>query len=108
MREDDRNDRDKLAYVEKAMSVAKTHGDKNFLLTRLEPSRSIEVFRFAVKYIDDPNLDQAVCRAIVDMVNDTGFHTRHRAEIEPFLDKVIEKSKDNGHVERAKRYKDRR
>ena len=108
LREEGRSDRDKLAYVEKAMSVAKTNDDKNFLLTRLEPSRSIEVFRFAVKYIDDPALDQAVCRAIVDMANDTGFHTRHRAEIEPYLDKVIEKSRDTGHVERAQRFKERR
>jgi len=42
------------------------------------------------------------------MANDTGFHMRHREEIEPYLDMVIEKSKDNDHVERAKRYKARR
>ena len=106
--EDGRNDKDKLAYVEKAMSVAKSDDDKRFLLSRLDPSRCIEVFRFAVKYIDDPNLDQAACKAVVDMVNDTGFHMRNRTEIEPWLDKVIEKSKDNNHVERAKRYKARR
>ena len=108
LREDGRNDENKLAYVEKAMSVAKSDDDKRFLLERLDPSRCIEVFRFAVKYIDDPNLDQAVCRAIVDLTNDTGFHMQYRAEIEPYLDKVVEKSKDNGHVERAKRYKERR
>jgi len=108
LRDDGRNNKDRLAYVEKAMSVAKTNEDKRYLLERLEPSRCIEVFRFAVKYIDDPNLDQAVCRAIVDMANDTGFHRSNRAEIDPFLDKVIEKSKDKGHVDRAKRYKERR
>ena len=108
LREDGRSNQTKLAYVEKAMSVAKTDDDKHFLLERLEPSRCIEVFRFAVKYIDEPNLDQAVCRAVVDMVNDTGFHMSNRAEIEPFLDKVIEKSKNRGYVDRAKRYKERR
>lgn len=108
MYEDGRSDENKLAYVEKAMSIAKTDEDKRFLLERLDPSRCIGVFRFAVKYIDDPNLDQAVCRAIVDLANDTGFHMSNRAEIEPFLDKVIEKSKDKGHVDRAKRYKERR
>ncbi len=103
-----RNDKDKLAYVEKAMSVAKSDEDRRFLLTRLDPSRCIEVFRFAMKYIDEPELEQAACKAVIDMANDTGFHTRYRAEIEPFLDKVIEKSKDKNHVERAKRYKARR
>ncbi|HBT75372.1 MAG TPA: hypothetical protein DEB39_00260 [Planctomycetaceae bacterium] len=103
-----RSAKDKLAYVEKAMSVAKSVDDRRFLLTRLDPSRCIEVFRFAVKYVDDPELEQAACRAVVDMANDTGFHMSNRAEIEPWLDKVIEKSKDNNHVERAKRYKARR
>lgn len=108
LNEHGRNDKDKLAYVEKAMSVAKSDDDKRFLLSRLDPSRCLEVFRFAVKHIDNPNLDQAACKAVVDMTNDTGFHMRHREEIEPWLDKVIEKSKDPNHVERAKRYKARR
>jgi len=108
LRDEGRNAQDRLAFLEKAMSVARTDENKNFLLSRLGDSRSIEAFRFAVAYIDDAALDQAVCRAIVDMVNDTGFHMRHREEIEPFLDKVIEKSRDNGHVDRARRYKERR
>jgi HEAT repeat protein len=103
--EDGRSDKDKLAFVEKAMSVAKSDDDRRFLLTRLEQSRSIEVFRFAVKYINDPNLAQTVFRAVVDMANDTGFYTRNRAEIDSYLDKVIEKLADNNHVERAKRHK---
>ena len=108
LRDEGRNAQDRLTFLEKAMSVARTDENKNFLLSRLGDSRSIEAFRFAVKYIDEAALDQAVCRAIVDMVNDTGFHMRHREEIEPYLDKVIEKSRDNGHVDRARRYKERR
>ena len=107
LRDEGRNAQDRIAYLENAMSVARTDENRNFLLSRLGDSRSIEAFRFAVQYIDDANLDQAVCRAIVDMVNDHGFHMRHREEIEPFLDKVIEKSRDNGHVDRARRYKER-
>jgi len=107
LRDEGRSAQDRIDYLEKAMSVARTDENRNFLLSRLGDSRSIEAFRFAVKYIDESALDQAVCRAIVDMVNDHGFHMRHRAEIEPFLDKVIEKSRDNGHVDRARRYKER-
>ena len=108
LHEHGRNDADKLAYVERAMSIAKSDDDKRFLLSRLDPSRCIEVFRFAVQYIDDPNLDQAAFKAVIDMANDTGFHTRYRAEIDPYLDKVIERSTENNYVERAKRFKDRR
>ena len=108
LHEQDRSDADKVAYIEKAFAVAKTNDDRNYLLTRLDPSRHIDVFRMAVKHIDDPALEQAACQAVVDMANDTGFHVRHRTEIEPYLDVVIEKSKDRNHVERAKRYKDRR
>ena len=108
LHEEGRNDRDKFAYVEKAMSVAKSDEDKQFLLSRLDQSRCIEVFRLAVEYIDNPNLEQVVYKAIVDLANDTGFHMRHREEIEPYLDIVIEKSTDNGHVDRARRYKERR
>lgn len=108
LNEHGRNDKDKLAYVERAMSVAKSDDDKRFLLSRLDPSRCIEVFRFAIRYIDNPALDQAACKAVVDMANDTGFHAKYRTEIEPYLDKVIEKSNDKNHVERAKRYKSRR
>ena len=108
LHEQDRSDANKIAYVEKAFAVAKSDDDRNFLLTRLDPSRHIEVFRMAVKHIDNPALEQAACQAVVDLANDTGFHNRHRAEIEKYLDVVIEKSKDRNHVDRAKRYKARR
>ncbi len=104
----DRPAKESLALFTKAMKLAKTDDDRRFLLTRVETARSIEVFNFVLPYLDDADLDQAACRAVVDMANDNGFYFRYRAVVDPALDKVIAKSKDKNHVERANRYKERR
>ena len=96
-----------VEYFEKAMGVAKTAEDRQLLLTRVESGRSIEVFRFAIKYIDDSELRQAVCRAVVDMANDRDFHVYNREEVEPILDKVSQIAEDNSYKERIQRYKER-
>ncbi|MDR1964612.1 MAG: HEAT repeat domain-containing protein [Planctomycetaceae bacterium] len=103
----ERSVKDSLILFQKGMEVAKSVDDKQFLLTRIETARSIEVFRFAVLFLDDAELNQAACRAIVDMANDNGFYMKNRKEIDPVLDKVIAVSKDTKHVDRAKRYKER-
>lgn len=108
LRTEGRAAKDSLELFEKAMKIAKTDDDRRFLLTRVETARSMEVFRFVAPYLDNAELDQAACRAVVDMANDHGFYMNNRKEIDPALDKVIEKSKDNNHVDRAKRYKERR
>ena len=104
----DRSPRESLALFQKGMQMAKTLDDKKFLLVRVETARSMEVFDFVVPYLDDADLVQEACRAVVDMANDNGFYMRNRQRIDPALDKVIERSKDKNHVDRAKRYKERR
>ena len=104
----DRSAKDSLALFEKGMKLAQTVEDKKFLLVRVETARSREVFDFVVPYLDDADLVQEASRAVVDMANDHGFYMSYRQKIDPALDKVMERSKDNNHVERAKRYKERR
>lgn len=108
LRDEGRSAKDSLALFEKAMKIAKSTDDKKFLLVRVETARSMEVFNFVKPYLDDAELEQEACRSVVDMANDHGFYMHNRKEIDPALDKVIEKSKDNNHVDRAKRYKERR
>lgn len=108
LRNEGRSAKDSLALFEKAMKIAKSVDDKKFLLVRVETARSMEVFNFVKPYLDDAELEQEACRSVVDMANDHGFYMNNRKEIDPALDKVIEKSKDKNHVDRAKRYKDRR
>ena len=104
----DRSPKDSLALFKKGMELAKSVEDKKFLLVRVETARSNEVFDFVVPYLDDDALVQEACRAIVDMANDNGFYMSNRQKIDSVLDKVIELAKDKNHVERAKRYKERR
>jgi len=104
----DRSPKDSLKLFEKGMQLAKSLDDKKFLLVRVETARSMEVFNFVVPYLDDADLVQEACRSVVDMANDNTFYMGNRRKIDPILDKVIERSKDKNHIERAKRYKDRR
>ena len=104
----DRSPKDSLALFQKGMEIAESLDDKKFLLTRVETARSMEVFDFVVPYLDDADLVQEACRAVVDMANDSRFYLSNRQKIDPILDKVIERSTNKNHVERAKRYKDRR
>ena len=96
-----------MKLFENAMSLAKSTEDRQLLLTRIETARSMEVFRYAVKFLDDAELQQAACRAAIDMANDHGFYVNNRKEIDPVLDKVMNITQDNSHKERIIRYKER-
>jgi len=96
-----------MKLFENAMSLAKSTEDRQLLLTRIETARSMEVFRYAVTFLDDSDLQQAACRAVLDMANDHGFYVNNRTEIDPVLDKVMNVTQDNSHKERILRYQDR-
>jgi len=104
---EERSTEESMKLFEKAMSLAKSTDDRQLLLTRIETARSMEVFRFAVKFLDDFDLQQAACRAVLDMANDHGFYVNNREEIDPVLDKVMNITTDNNHKERILRYKER-
>ena len=108
LHEEGRSFEDSLELFKRAMDLAKTNEDRNLLLSRVNTVRSIEVFRFAARYLDDADLQQAACRAIVDMANDSPFHGQHREEINRVLDKVYNITNDNSHKERILRYKERK
>lgn len=108
LRDEGRSVDDSLELFKKAMALAKTTEDKVLLLNRIESARNMNVFAFAEQYLDDPDLCQAACKALVDIANDHGFYVHNREKVVPVLDRVADLTTDDNLKNRIRNYKDRR
>ena len=66
--------------------------------------RTLEAVAWIAEYLDDPNLDQSACRAIVSLPTIGSCATRTWT-VFAVLDKVSRISKDPEVIERAKKYR---
>ncbi len=108
LRDEGRQVDDSLELFKKGMTLAKTTEDKVLLLSRIESARNMNVFAFAEQYLDDPELCQAACKALVDIANDHGFYVHNREKVVPVLDRVADMTTDENLKNRIRNYRDRR
>lgn len=108
LRDEGRSVDDSLELFKKAMALAKTTEDKVLLLSRIESARNMNVFAFAEQYLDNPDLCQAACKALVDIANDHGFYVHNREKVVPVLDRVADLTTDENLKNRIRNYRDRR
>ncbi|MDO4583713.1 MAG: hypothetical protein Q4D62_06375 [Planctomycetia bacterium] len=95
---------DKLAMLRIAMSKATRVEEKKLILSRLSAIRDIASVRFAMEFVDDPQLEQDVYRAVVDLAHHNNLRRPNVEYFTSLLNRVIEKCTDSHLVERAKKY----
>lgn len=102
------NDRQRLERLAKAMEMARRPDERQLILQRIgaTPIRNVEALKFLLKYIDEERYRDTVCRSILDVVHDTNFRRNNKDAAFEAIDKVIAVSKDNGQIDRAKKYKE--
>jgi HEAT repeat protein len=101
----DRPEAEKLARLKKAMAQAQSADDRKAILQGVGTTRHIEALRFAVPYLDDKELAQAACKAVVELAHSQKLRRPNQAEFNPALDRVIATCRDRGLVERAEKYR---
>lgn len=101
----DRPEQQTLEMLQNAMKLAVAADDRQLILDRASTVRTLEAVEWIASYLDDPAVNQAACRAIVELARHRFLRQPNMARFGPLLDKVIAVSNEPQIVERAKRYK---
>lgn len=99
----DRPETETLGMLKMAMKVADNSDNKNLALSRASSARSLESVDWAAGYLDDPELAQTACRAIVDLAHHRFLRQPNKAHFERILRKVEATATDKSIVELAEK-----
>ncbi|MCE9548305.1 MAG: HEAT repeat domain-containing protein [Planctomycetia bacterium] len=102
---DKRTAADRLALLQKAMTMCNKDEERNLVLKRASAVRSVESLRFIVGYLNQPALAQQACGSIVELAHHRELREPNKQEFDKVLDQVIRASKDATVIDRAERYK---
>jgi hypothetical protein len=94
-----------LAMLQRAMKVARSPEDKQWVLSRASTVRTLETLAWVAPFLDDAELSQAACQAIVELAHHRFLRHPNRDRFGPLLDKVARLSKDPAVAERAKKHR---
>ncbi len=101
----ERPDAKTLAMLKNAMKLAEGAEEKRLVLERASTIRTMDAVGWIAQHLDDPELAQAACLAIVDLAHHRFLRNPNMDQFGPILEKVGRISKDPAVVERAKRYR---
>lgn len=90
-----------LDMLKKAMAKAENVADRQFCLSRTSAIRTMDSVDWAASYLDNPDLAQAACTAIVELAHHRFLREPNKDKIVPILEKVEKTAKDQSIVERA-------
>ena len=94
-----------LTALKKAMELATTDAERRAVLEGIGFVRHLDTFRYVLPYLDNKELEQATCKAVVELAHSKTLREPNKSEFDKALDRVIAVCKDKTLVERAKQYK---
>ena len=98
------NGRQKLEMLKNAMSIAVRNDEKRLIMDRLSAVRENGTIEYAMEYLNDDVLSASAYRTIVEIAHQDYMRRGNKELFTKALNAVIDGCKDNGLVERAKRY----
>lgn len=101
---DERSDAERLALLQEAAPFCTRDRERILLLDRAKAVRTVETLRYALTFLDEPNLSEQACLTVVELAHHRGLRDANKAEFHAALDRVIETSRDEVVIERARRY----
>lgn len=101
----DRPEAETLTMLQSAFKLADGADEKRLAIERSATVRTMETVTWVAQFLDDPELSQAACPAIVELAHHRFLRHPNMEHFGPILDKVGKTSKDPDVVERAKRYR---
>jgi HEAT repeat protein len=96
---------ERLATLKKAMSLAPAEAERRLVLEGIGFVRHIDSLRYAVPYLDDKDLVQSACKAVIELAHSRMLREPNKEEFNKALDRAIALCTDKGLVERAKGYR---
>ncbi len=101
----DRSEAKTLALLKNSMTLAEGVAEKRLTLERAATIRTLETVHWLASYLDDPELAQTACKAIVELAHHRFLRQPNMDQFGPILEKVERISKDPALVERSRRYR---
>jgi HEAT repeat protein len=95
----------KLAALKKAMELATRVDERRKILDGIGFVRILDTLHYVLPYLDDKELNQSACRAVVELAHSKPLREPNKTEFDKALDRVIAICKDKGLVDRARQYK---
>jgi hypothetical protein len=102
---DERTNADRLALLERAMTLSTTEEERNLVIRRVRTIHTLESLRYVLAFLDKPELAQEACASIVELAHYKELREPNKAEFDRALDAAIRVSKDPVVVDHAQRYK---
>ena|GEM_PF-990263 len=96
---------EKLDRLIEAFNLASRDEERRLAIERAGSIRIVESLRFAMQHIDNPELQERACWAILQLAHQTNLRRSARIEFHEALDKVIEVTPNNDYRNRAIGYK---
>jgi len=95
----------KVERLAQAYELASRVEEKRYIIERVGTIRTVESLRFVMKYIDDPELQERACWAVLELAHQTFLKRSALAEFNAALDKVLAVTDNNDYRNRANGYK---
>ncbi len=95
-----------LAVLKKAMMLASRDQERKAILEGIGFVRHLETLHYVLPYLDDKDLNQSACRAVVELAHSRTLREPNKAEFNKALDRVIGLCKNKGLVDRARQYRE--
>jgi hypothetical protein len=95
----------RLATLKQAMELATRDQERKMLLEGIGFVRHIDTLHYVLPYLDDKDLNQSACKAVVELAHSRMLREPNKKEFDKALDRMIAICKDKGLVERARQYK---
>ena len=99
------NDVQKVNRLIEVYELAKRVDEKRLIIERIGYIRTVESLRFVLKYMDDTELQERVCWAVLELAHHNDLRRSALQEFVVALDKVLEVTTNDGYRNRANGYK---
>ncbi|MDR1493000.1 MAG: HEAT repeat domain-containing protein [Planctomycetaceae bacterium] len=100
------SDKEKLAKLQKAMTLASQNAEKQLIIDRISAVRIPESVTYALQFIDDKDLAQNVCKTIAELAHQNFLLKANKDVFASALKKAIEVSTDNNLKDRLRSYQE--
>lgn len=94
-----------LGNLKKAMELSSRNDERKAVLLGIGFVRTLDTFRYVLPYLDNAELNQEACKAVVELAHSKPLREPNKAEFDKALDRVIAICKDKTLVDRARQYK---
>jgi HEAT repeat protein len=101
----DRPETETLAMLQHATKLADGLDEKRLAIQRASAIRLMETVTWIASYLDDPQLCQPACKALVELAHHRFLRHPNIDRFDPILEKVSRVANDPSVAERARRYR---